>query len=50
MKEIAAILAIVAVWFLLQAYTLPKLGISTCMRDACQVTGKKEDSKTSKLD
>ena len=29
MKEVIAILAIMAVWFLLQAYILPKLGIST---------------------
>ncbi len=29
MKEIGFFLLIVAVWFLLQAYILPKLGIST---------------------
>ena len=29
MKEIAIMLAIVGVWFLLQAYILPKLGVST---------------------
>ena len=29
MKEIGVFLLIVAVWFLLQAYILPKLGIST---------------------
>jgi hypothetical protein len=29
MKEILIVLGIVGVWFLLQAYILPKLGIST---------------------
>jgi hypothetical protein len=29
MKEIIIMLAVVGVWFLLQAYILPKLGIST---------------------
>lgn len=29
MKEIFIMVAIVGVWFLLQAYILPKLGIST---------------------
>jgi hypothetical protein len=29
MKEILIMLAIVGVWFLLQAYILPKLGVST---------------------
>jgi hypothetical protein len=29
MKEIILMLAIVGVWYLLQAYILPKLGIST---------------------
>jgi hypothetical protein len=29
MKEIIIMLAIVGVWYLLQAYILPKLGIST---------------------
>jgi hypothetical protein len=29
MKEIVIMLAVVGVWFLLQAYILPKLGIST---------------------
>ena len=29
MKEILIILAIVGVWYLLQAYILPKLGIPT---------------------
>jgi hypothetical protein len=29
MKEILIMMAIVGVWFLLQAYILPKLGIST---------------------
>jgi hypothetical protein len=29
MKEIIIMLAIVGIWYLLQAYILPKLGIST---------------------
>lgn len=29
MKEIVVMLAVVAVWVLLQSYILPKLGIST---------------------
>jgi hypothetical protein len=29
MKEIVIMLAIVGIWFLLQAYVLPKLGVST---------------------
>jgi hypothetical protein len=29
MKEILILLAVVGVWFLLQAYILPKLGVST---------------------
>lgn len=29
MKEIAILLAFVGIWYLLQAYILPKLGIST---------------------
>ena len=42
MKEILIIIAIVGIWYLLQVYILPKLGISTWMRDSCQVTGKKD--------
>jgi uncharacterized membrane protein len=29
MKEIAILLAVMGVWYLLQAYILPKLGVST---------------------
>ena len=29
MKEILVMLAVVGIWFLLQAYILPKLGITT---------------------
>jgi len=29
MKELLVLLAVVGVWFFLQAYLLPKLGIST---------------------
>jgi len=41
MMEFAIVFIIFGVWFLLQAYILPKFGISTWMRDACQVTRKK---------
>jgi len=43
MKEILIIIAFVGGWYLLQVYILPKLGISTWMRDSCQVTGKKDE-------
>ncbi len=29
MKELAILLAFIGVWYLLQAYILPKLGVST---------------------
>lgn len=29
MKEILTVLAVIAVWYALQAYILPKMGIST---------------------
>jgi hypothetical protein len=29
MKDLLIVLAIIGVWFLLQAYILPKLGVST---------------------
>jgi hypothetical protein len=29
MKEIIIMLAIIGIWFLIQAYILPKLGVST---------------------
>jgi hypothetical protein len=29
MKEILILLAVMGIWFLLQAYILPKLGVST---------------------
>ena len=38
MREIVLVLIIVGVWFLLQAYILPKLGISTWIKNSCQVT------------
>ena len=38
MKELIIMLGIAGVWILLQAYILPKLGISTWLKDSCQVT------------
>jgi len=35
-------LLIIAIWFLLQAYVLPKLGISTWLRNSCQLGNSKE--------
>ena len=34
------ILGVIAVWILLQAYILPKMGISTWMSNSCQVGDK----------
>jgi len=48
MKEILIMLAIVAVWFILQAYILPRMGISTWLNQSCQVADKK--SNAGKLD
>ena len=45
MKEIIILFIILAIWFVLQAYILPKLGVSTWMSDACQLTGNKKDPK-----
>ena len=39
------ILVIIAIWFLLQAYILPKFGISTWLRNSCQL-GSPEDKIT----
>ena len=40
--EFLIIIGFVAVYLLLQIYILPKMGVSTWMRDACQVTDKKK--------
>ena len=40
MKEILIVLGVIGVWYLLQAYILPKIGISTWVKDACQVASK----------
>jgi len=42
MNDFVLLLIIVGIWYLLQAYILPKLGISTWVRNSCQVTGDKE--------
>ena len=47
MKEILIMLGIAGIWILLQAYILPKLGISTWLKDSCQVTSNHDDSKES---
>ena len=45
MNEMIALLIIVGIWYLLQAYILPKFGISTWVRNSCQVTGKKDNAE-----
>ncbi len=47
MKEILTMLAIAGGWILLQAYILPKLGISTWLQDSCQVTSKHDSTPAS---
>ena len=42
MENILIFIGIVSAWLILQIYILPKLGISTWMRESCQVTGKKD--------
>ncbi len=39
--EMLILLLVIGVWILLQAVILPKMGISTWVSDACQVTRKK---------
>ena len=41
MKEFLFIALFIGVYFLLQLYVLPKMGISTRLRKSCQVTEKK---------
>ena len=47
MKDVLIMLAIVGGWFLLQAYILPKLGVSTWLKESCQVTSNDDNSKKS---
>lgn len=42
-------LFIIAIWVLLQAYVLPKLGISTCLRNSCQL-GNEDEQVTEKYE
>ena len=41
MKEVIIVVIFIGAYILLQMYILPKLGISTWMRDSCQVTDNK---------
>ena len=45
MENILIFIGIICVWLILQIYILPKFGISTWMREACQVTGKEDQDK-----
>ena len=47
MKEILIFIAVIAVWYILQAYVLPKMGIPTRLNNSCQVTSNHDDSKES---
>ena len=47
MKDIIIMLGIAGVWILLQTYILPKLGISTWLKDSCQVTSNHDSAKES---
>ena len=44
MKEMLILIAVIAVWYALQAYILPKMGISTWIKPSCQVADKKRDT------
>ena len=47
MKELLFFLLVVAVWFLLQAYVLPKFGVKTWLMPKRQVAGEKvKEGKT----
>ena len=45
MKDLLIIALVIGVYFMLQLYILPKLGISTWMRKACQGAGKTVQEK-----
>ena len=45
MSELLILILIVGIWYLLQAYILPKLGVSTWVREACQVTRDEENAE-----
>ena len=47
MKELIIMLGIAGIWILLQAYILPKLGISTWLKDSCQVTSNHDRTQES---
>ena len=44
MKEILIMLAIVAVWYALQAYILPRMGVPTWLNQSCQLADKKDNA------
>ena len=50
MKEILIVLAVIAVWYALQAYILPKMGISTWLKPSCQEADKKAGTGADKKD
>lgn len=45
MNEFAIYGIFLAVWFSLQLWILPKMGIPTCMSGACAVPPKKKEAK-----
>jgi len=45
MEDIVYVLIFFGIYILVQAYILPKIGISTWMKDACQVTDTEKNQK-----
>jgi hypothetical protein len=46
MNDLIIYSIILAVWFILQLWVLPKLGIPTCMSGACRVPTKPKSKET----
>jgi hypothetical protein len=42
MNDLLILLLILAVWIFLQSWLLPRMGVSTCMREACPVKGREK--------
>ena len=46
MNDLALYGIILGIWFILQLWVFPKLGIPTCMSGACQAPPRKRDSRS----
>ena len=42
MNDIWLLIGFVVIWFFIQGWLLPRLGVSTCMRPGCSVGDTKE--------